>query len=411
MNHQPNTRKALKLATTFQLEQISCPGIYLPNRTSDIFLNVIILNKKYRSPPLISTFPMKISEQFHVEKIFKNVTDPFELGESLNTEKVIISLIQDSKPLAEVAVSLKDFLYNSSHKQGSNLVREILIHKNGRFPGLLSPKLEFISQTSIREVIAKPKNNSLHKLYLGKAKSPDQMQKIKEFKKVEKIITKPAKIEQPTIEKPPWNSPKKSLKSSIKTRIQKSSRTKIPIEFNSNPAIMVTRKKSLVSNMDLPNYMRSTTASRCKSPTRLVKNSNQELTTPIKTGARINKLTEKVKTTTSLPTNLNEYHRKYPNKSFNTLDQYQKFYSEPSYVEKLLQNEKTRAIYQQALQDQALIEDRLNNLRVNFDKHGDYYWSNNGAFMSGKTHRQTFNSLLDEAYNSFYDTLNGIKAV
>ena len=48
----PPRRKALKLATTFQFEAISCPGIYLKDRTADVYLQLNVLGRRYVSRPL-----------------------------------------------------------------------------------------------------------------------------------------------------------------------------------------------------------------------------------------------------------------------------------------------------------------------------------------------------------------------
>lgn len=70
-------RKALKLAATFQFSQITCPGVYLDDRNNELILHIIILGKNYVSPGLNPLFPALINEQFHVEKIFKNCSDPW----------------------------------------------------------------------------------------------------------------------------------------------------------------------------------------------------------------------------------------------------------------------------------------------------------------------------------------------
>merc|ERR1712050_414015 len=115
----PNTpprRKALKLATTFQFENISCPGIYLKDRTSDVYMQVNVLGRRYVSNPLATEFPLTIHEQFHVEKVFTRATDPFQLGEYLKRERVVITLIQNFEKLAETTLNLKDFLFSCSQQ-------------------------------------------------------------------------------------------------------------------------------------------------------------------------------------------------------------------------------------------------------------------------------------------------------
>ena len=65
----PPRRKALKLATTFQFESISCPGIYLKDRNSDVYLQVNVLGGRYVSCPL----PTVVSLVQHVSCAYKVV--------------------------------------------------------------------------------------------------------------------------------------------------------------------------------------------------------------------------------------------------------------------------------------------------------------------------------------------------
>jgi len=305
----------LKLAATFQFEIVTCPGVQLNDKSSSLALSVYLLGKRFKSLPLPATFPILIHEQFHVEKVFTKCTNPFQLGDHLQKENVLISLLQDSKVLAECKVSLKEFLYSKTNKKGGNLARQVLITRCSNFPGILSPKMEFVSSTSIREVIAKPK------------------------------------FKQATLK-------------SMASRINKS-------------------KTVQVGKGDLtPCYMNSTIASRLKVPKVAATTIKRPETAKVdrirpqsaKARIRLENAEYKPTYTPQINTNLN------------------------------ISTPLAKQIYQDALED-AKIQRQLDSIRVNFDNTGTNYWTNHGAFNSGKSHRQIFNSLLDAGYNSFHNSI------
>lgn len=82
-------------------------------------------------------------------------------------------------------------------------------------------------------------------------------------------------------------------------------------------------------------------------------------------------------------------------------------------VERLLKSKQAQQIYKSALEnahlDQKLgrlnLEKEINDIKVDFDKSGNSYWTNSNAFKSGRSHRQVFNGLLDDAYTGFYESL------
>lgn len=228
----------------------------------------------------------------------------FELGKFLEKEQVIISLLQNFVPVSETAVNLKDFLYNTCHKSiGSNLVREVLITKCKNFPGSLSPKLEFISQTSIREVIAKPKTASIGKLINQHALAGG----------VQLPLTGKIKQRPQEIIRPRSASPNRAVSNQVKIpKMANNSRPKTGQHIRGRSMspkkiIKLNKKESNHSNLDqlmvetsvredenLPGYMKMTVASRSKSPNRKVKPRTRQARL-VMTGNEYNSLTKTVK--------------------------------------------------------------------------------------------------------------------
>jgi len=408
----PPRRKALKLATTFQFETISCPGIYLKDRNSDVYLQVNVLGRRYVSCPLPTEFPLSIHEQFHVEKVFTRATDPFQLGEYLKRERVVITLIQNFEKLAETTINLKDFLFSSAHqspKSGESLLREILITRAPVFPGLLSPRLEFMSQTSIREVIAKPKrdkNPMVSNLLKGPRTAPVRPN------------TSPAKGSSPrksknkrstSPSKNPWNPPGNSSSNNLlgssknllkmdSNRRRSRSRSKSPSKNKSQPkfdspprpqtAIVTRHEIPEISNLNinaaddelLPNYMKHTFSSRSKSPTRAV--------------------------TVISPRRSKYVHPVVPVISSQTSRLASGIIRPDQAETMILESPTARKVYKEAL-DNARLHERLNGIKIPFDNSKSRAaWTNHGAFENGKSHREVFNSLLDNAYASLHDKLD-----
>jgi len=395
-----NRRKALKLATTFQFERVTCPGVYLDNRSDQVHINISILGKRYKSPILPTSFPMFIHEQFHIEKVFKNCSDPFELGKFLKEEKVIISLIQNFKPLAEVAVNLKDFLYTKTHKSGSNLIREVLITKADSFPGTLAPKLEFISQSSIREVIAKPKKSLIHNNLFPERSSPEiNLRKGRSEKKEEKTKQAPIISSRPAIRRA---SPIRAF-SPVRNRKSPNTRSKSTskkIILVNRPSKLATQTASNSNSEDhLPNFMRKTVSSRSKSPRRSPTHKGLKSAKHILAGhydsrpgqGELNSFTKTVKigeggvSASAVINNIDSIKgKRYSNLN---LDRIRNMSGAGDYsssrdmksglltadnVERLLESAAARRIYKDALVS-AKMQEQLNNIRVEFSDKGNSY--------------------------------------
>jgi len=374
--HANNRRKALKLSTTFQFESISCPGIYLRDRVSDVYLQISVLGRKYCSAPLPTSFPILIHEQFHVEKVFTRATDPFQLGELLARERVIISLIQNYEQLAEVSIDLKQFVFSNSQrspKGGEDLLREVLITRMPSFPGLLSPRLEFLSQSSIREVIAKPKVVSQRVGRPNPAAQPST---------VTNLLKGPRHSPQPRPVTAAARSPTHGTLLSTASRHRPKSARSSPKRTATVTMLddygVTSKAKVYVENVDMarPSYMKSTVSSRSKSPVRA-----STVISPDRT--------------VSAPISISPQKSKLASPGIR-----------PDHVESLLESPTARQIYRDAIEN-AKLNERLNAIRIPFDNSkGRAAWSNHKAFEQGKSHREVFNSLLDDAYSGLYDKLD-----
>jgi len=371
-----NRRKALKLATTFKFESISCPGIYLRDRVSDVYLQISVLGRRYCSGPLATAFPIVVGEQFHVDKVFTRATDPFQLGELLARERVIISLVQNFEQIAEVSVDLKQFIFDSSQrspKSGETLLREVLITRMPSFPGLLSPRLEFLSQSSIREVIAKPKSVQSR---IGRPNPVAQSQYVTNLLKGPRHVAKKQSRPVTAHASSPTHATLLSTASRSRPRSAKPKKTATVTVLDDYGGTF--NEEVAVGNADYakPGYMKSTLSSRSKSPVRAatVVSPRKGSSAPFTISSQKSKLASPI--------------------------------IKPDHVESLLQSPTARAIYRDAIEN-AKLNERLNSIKVPFDNSkGRGAWSNHRAFESGKSHREVFNSLLDDAYASLYDKLD-----
>jgi len=384
----PPRRKALKLATTFQFEAISCPGIYLKDRTADVYLQLNLLGRRYVSRPLSTEFPLSIHEQFHVEKVFTRATDPFQLGEYLKRERVVITLIQNFEKLAETTLNLKDFLFSTAHNSPKNgksetLLKEILITRTPVFPGLLSPRLEFMSQTSIREVIAKPKKSKdpiVSNLLKGPRRERPSTSPVKTSRLASPKRSPSKKSSHNSPSKLPWNPPGNVNSTSSKNLLKNDSnrRPRSASPSKNTKTAMITRYDTpeipkTEPEAEVPNYMKHTISSRSKSPTRSVSVISPRKEHPI-LSSQTSKLASGV--------------------------------IRPDQVESLiLESPAARKVYKEAIEN-AKLNERLNGIKIPFDNSKSRAaWTNHGAFETGKSHREVFNSLLDNAYASLYDKL------
>ena len=103
---------------------------------------------------------------FSVSKIFPNCVDPGKLAETMSTQVVYIRLMQETalgdQILAQHCENAREFLFPTPKLSPSypGIDREIVLERTNHYNGLLEPKIEFSSKTTIKEVKARLKNAS-----------------------------------------------------------------------------------------------------------------------------------------------------------------------------------------------------------------------------------------------------------
>ncbi|XP_071182064.1 spermatogenesis-associated protein 6-like isoform X2 [Mytilus edulis] len=153
-------RRALRCVVDLKIRAVSAPGVWLSSR-EDVYLSISLFGQ-YRNTNLVpSIFPLLFKEDFVFEKTYYTALDPSDISDYLEDELVIFELLQMSEycegavRLASYSCNAKDFLfpYPSLAPCYASTAKEILLNRTIDFPGI-SPKLEFITVTNIKESVS-----------------------------------------------------------------------------------------------------------------------------------------------------------------------------------------------------------------------------------------------------------------
>ncbi|XP_062572659.1 spermatogenesis-associated protein 6-like isoform X1 [Saccostrea cucullata] len=152
-------RRALRCVVDLKLRAVTAPGVWLPSR-EDVYVSISLFGQ-YKNTCLVeSVFPLIIREDFTFEKTYYTALDPSEVVDYLEDELIVFELLQLSEfgganRLASYSSSARDFLYPAPSLSPcyASGAREILFHRSIDFPGI-SPKLEFVSITNIKESLS-----------------------------------------------------------------------------------------------------------------------------------------------------------------------------------------------------------------------------------------------------------------
>jgi len=154
--------RGLKVTVDLNLAAVSCPGVVLTTKGS-LFLELHIFNRILRSDFHAPIFPLLLHKKLSCSYVFPLVTDPGKLAENLNREVVNIRLLQESglgdQLLAQYRANARDFLFPTPQLTDTypGVEREIILSRTSVYSGILEPKFEFGSKTTIKEVNARPK--------------------------------------------------------------------------------------------------------------------------------------------------------------------------------------------------------------------------------------------------------------
>ncbi|KAG5845648.1 hypothetical protein ANANG_G00141510 [Anguilla anguilla] len=156
------SQKATKVVVELHIRAVTCPGVFLVDK-DDVYLSVCILRHYKNSVCHPAVFPLLFNEKMRFEKVFKQVNDPAEVAELLESETVTFELIQQIPPagesLAYFEVDARTFLFPEPKLVPSSpgVDREVLMTRAPTFPGI-APRIEFSTRTTIIECSARSEN-------------------------------------------------------------------------------------------------------------------------------------------------------------------------------------------------------------------------------------------------------------
>ncbi|XP_076231575.1 uncharacterized protein LOC143177500 isoform X2 [Calliopsis andreniformis] len=142
------------------LHAITCPGVWLcPN--GKVALRITSLGSTLESHRVSPIFPLLFHNEFNFKKTFTRLAALTELQWNLEQEFLYAELIQWVSPcnravvLATFETSLADVLYPVPHYKGllAGVDVDLLMDPTKYFPGIIAPKIEISTKTTIEEVI------------------------------------------------------------------------------------------------------------------------------------------------------------------------------------------------------------------------------------------------------------------
>ena len=216
---------------------------------------------------------------FSVSKIFPNCVDPGKLAETMSTQVVYIRLMQETalgdQILAQHCENAREFLFPTPKLSPSypGIDREIVLERTNHYNGLLEPKIEFSSKTTIKEVKARLKNASTDNVPVKESKrdlSPTRSRGRFEMSMTDDRMTR--KTAQ-------------NLSRAIATQRYKDIYFINALKFN------LRRPRSPKRKAVDPPYMDSTISFRAKSPVRKTRSKKKTKKLPFLTGTDDNNMT------------------------------------------------------------------------------------------------------------------------
>ncbi|XP_001599111.2 uncharacterized protein LOC100113792 [Nasonia vitripennis] len=195
--------RAFSVKIDLDLHAVTCPGVWLcPN--GKVALQINIFDSCIATHRLTPIFPLLYHNKFTFKKIFTTVTTLAELEKKLAEEYIFAELIQCSPTanrnvsLATFETNLVDLLYPVPCFKGllAGVDVDLLMEPSTFFPGILAPKIEVSTRTTIEEVtnfhvrssdghVINPKIiNSMNQRCIHKKKDPPPKQRIIRQKRV-----------------------------------------------------------------------------------------------------------------------------------------------------------------------------------------------------------------------------------
>ncbi|XP_011494781.1 PREDICTED: uncharacterized protein LOC105359790 [Ceratosolen solmsi marchali] len=149
--------RAFSVKVDLDLHAVSCPGVWLCP-VGKVSVQINIFDSCTSTPKLTSVFPLLYHNKLIFKKVFTGVTTLAELQKKLSEEYISVELIQWSTLnknicLATFEANLVDVLYPVPCFKGllAGVDIDLLMEPTKFFPGILSPKLEISTRTTIEE--------------------------------------------------------------------------------------------------------------------------------------------------------------------------------------------------------------------------------------------------------------------
>lgn len=160
--------RGFRVRIEFDLHAITCPGVWLcPNGKVALRLNT--LSSHIESHRIAPIFPLLFHDKFTFEKVFAATATPAELQRRLEEEFLYAELVQWSNSqssrlviLSTFETNLVDLLYPEPCFKGllAGVDVDLLMEPTKYFPGILAPKIEVSTHTTIEEVASVCGTNS-----------------------------------------------------------------------------------------------------------------------------------------------------------------------------------------------------------------------------------------------------------
>ncbi|XP_067009287.2 spermatogenesis associated 6-like protein [Anabrus simplex] len=151
------SRKALNITVELDVHAVTCPGVWLcPN--GRVSLRICTLKSTAKTGKLPPVFPLLFHDKFVFSKTFSRVRYLSDLQKHLKKEFLYAELIQWPEVdlgivLANFETTLLELLFPSSIERATltGVDVDLLMDPSPNFPGILSPRIEVSTKTSIEE--------------------------------------------------------------------------------------------------------------------------------------------------------------------------------------------------------------------------------------------------------------------
>ncbi|XP_063218206.1 spermatogenesis associated 6-like protein isoform X2 [Bacillus rossius redtenbacheri] len=155
------TRKALNVFVELNVHAVTCPGVWLSAR-GRVALRVAMLGTSVRTSRVPPVFPLLFHSKFIFQKTLWDVCRLPELEEALARQTLVAQLVQgegEERLLATFETSLLELLFPVTFRPdlACGVDVDLLMDASPSFPGILAPKIEVSTKTTIEEVTHRTK--------------------------------------------------------------------------------------------------------------------------------------------------------------------------------------------------------------------------------------------------------------